>query len=795
MSLDFKDKVVIITGAGGGLGRVYALEYAKRGAKVVVNDLGAAEKVVDEIKAAGGMAVADKHSCEQGSEIVQTALNAFGKVDILINNAGILRDTSFLKMSPQKWQQVLDVHLNGSWKMTKACWDLFNKQKFGRIINTASAAGIYGNYGQSNYSAAKLGLHGMTLSLSKEGERNNVLCNTIAPIAKSRMTESVLPPEILENLKPEFVAPLVLYLTHPSTSENGGLFEVGAGYVAKVRWERAKGAIFKTDTTFTPNSVLAKWDQIHDFSEPQFPSSMADTNPMPYLEAAKNLPSNPQGPKIDLKNKVVVVTGAGNGLGKQYALLFAKNGAKVVVNDLGGSTFGGGQSSKAADQVVAEIKQMGGTAVANYDSVENGGSIIKTAIENFGRIDILVNNAGILRDKSVAKMTQEDWDIIQKVHLNGTFSTTNAAWPYFVKQKYGRVINTSSAIALYGNFGSVNYGAAKSAIIGLSNTLSIEGKSKNITVNVVVPTAGTRITSTIMPKEVVDALKPDYVAPFVVAITSTDTTGKIYEVGAGFIGNVKWQRTKGHGFKTEVKPEMIAQKWSKISDFSKATNPSSVQESYQEIFANFMEKDNNDVEKEASANVSFEYDFNYTIKDVILFHVGLNATAKELNLVYESSDNFTVLPVFANNPVVQAASLFPFEKVVNNYSLANLVHGEQFIQLLKPLSSEAKLHFKASLNEVVDLGKHAKVVLNVDGFEKTEHVIHGEILLFIKNAGGKGSKNAKDRGLATKQYKIPNRAPDHTVKEKTTKDQAALFRLSGDVNPLHIDPQCNIIFI
>eukprot|EP00095_Tigriopus_kingsejongensis_P003120 maker-scaffold366_size194251-snap-gene-0.19 protein:Tk03120 transcript:maker-scaffold366_size194251-snap-gene-0.19-mRNA-1 annotation:"peroxisomal multifunctional enzyme type 2-like" len=197
--------------------------------------------------------------------------------------------------------------------------------------------------------------------------------------------------------------------------------------------------------------------------------------------------------------KVALVTGAGGGLGKAYALLLASRGASVVVNDLGGSRTGEGQSSKAADEVVNEIRQKGGKAVGNYDSVEDGEAVIKTALDNFGRIDIVINNAGILRDRSIGRTSDSDWDLVQKVHLRGAFQVIRAAWPHMKKQKYGRIINTSSVAGIFGNFGQSNYSSAKAGLIGLTSTLAIEGERSGIQANVIVPMAASRLTQDILP--------------------------------------------------------------------------------------------------------------------------------------------------------------------------------------------------------------------------------------------------------------------------------------------------------
>uniref|UniRef100_A0A0K0EVG5 Peroxisomal multifunctional enzyme type 2 n=1 Tax=Strongyloides venezuelensis TaxID=75913 RepID=A0A0K0EVG5_STRVS len=264
--------------------------------------------------------------------------------------------------------------------------------------------------------------------------------------------------------------------------------------------------------------------------------------------------------------KVVLITGAGGGLGRTYALEFAKRGAKVVVNDLGGSAHGTDSSTSMADKVVNEIKAFGGIAVANYDSVEFGEKLVKTAIDNFGRIDIVINNAGILRDKSFQKIGDLDWDLIQKVHLKGAFSVSKAAWPYMKEQKYGRIIVTSSNSGVYGNFGQANYSAAKMGLVGLSNTLAIEGAKYNIKVNSLIPTAGSRLTITAMPEDMVEALKPEFVTPLVVYMCheSFPHTGGIFEAGAGWYGQVQFYRSIGKVI-SNATAEQVAENWGKIS--------------------------------------------------------------------------------------------------------------------------------------------------------------------------------------------------------------------------------------
>jgi len=243
----FDDRVAIVTGAGGGLGKTYALELARRGAKVVVNDLGGAadgtgagssmaDEVVKEIEAAGGMAVANYDSVstpEGGEAIVQTAVDNFGKVDIVINNAGILRDKSFSKLEPENLEIVLDVHLKGAFFVSQPAFRVMKENNFGRFIFTASGAGIFGNFGQTNYGAAKMGLVGLSSVLAVEGAKNNIKCNVIAPIARTRLTEQLLGP-MAEHLDPAFVTPLVVYLSSEACELTHEIFDVGGGRYARI---------------------------------------------------------------------------------------------------------------------------------------------------------------------------------------------------------------------------------------------------------------------------------------------------------------------------------------------------------------------------------------------------------------------------------------------------------------------------------------------------------------------------------------------------------------------------------
>ncbi len=295
---------------------------------------------------------------------------------------------------------------------------------------------------------------------------------------------------------------------------------------------------------------------------------------------------------VRFEEKVVIVTGAGGGIGRAHALAFAKAGAKVVVNDLGGSTHGEGANASAADRVVAEIREAGGTAVANHDSVTDGDKIVQNALDAFGRIDVVVNNAGILRDKTFHKMDDADWDLVYQVHVAGAYKVTRAAWPHMREQNYGRVIFTSSTSGIYGNFGQSNYGMAKLGLYGLTRTLAIEGRKNNIFVNAIAPTGGTRMTEGLIPQQVFEQLKPELISPLVVYLGSEncqDTAG-LYEVGGGWIGKVRWERSNGAGFdpKAGFDADDVASAWKQIGDFDGASHPEDSLQALQAMMANLQ---------------------------------------------------------------------------------------------------------------------------------------------------------------------------------------------------------------
>uniref|UniRef100_A0AAY4DKX0 Peroxisomal multifunctional enzyme type 2 n=1 Tax=Denticeps clupeoides TaxID=299321 RepID=A0AAY4DKX0_9TELE len=470
------------------------------------------------------------------------------------------------------------------------------------------------------------------------------------------------------------------------------------------------------------------------------------------------------------------------GLGREYALAFGERGASVVVNDLGGDIKGGGKSSAAADKVVEEIRAKGGKAVANYDSVEDGEKLIQTALEAFGRID-----------RSFGRTSDQDWDLIHRVHLRGSFQVTRAAWNHMKNQKFGRIIMTASAAGIYGNFGQGNYSAAKLGLLGLSNTLAIEGRKYNIHCNTIAPTAGSRLTETVMPPDLLESLKAEYVAPLVLWLCheQCQENGSLFEVGAGWIGKLRWERTQGAILRHKdqpMTPESVRDRWDQICDFADATKPANIQgesrvDEGQGLRANRTSGVASSAinPSEAVGQVLPEMTYSYTHIECILYALGVGMSTKDadhLKFLYEGHEAFTCLPTFGVIPAQCSMFNGGLSSIPGlNIDFTRLLHGEQYLELYKPLPTSGTLTSRASIADIVDKGSGAVILLDVNTYNGAELICYNQFSVFIVGAGGFGGKRNSDK--AKSPVAPPSRAPDAVVTDETTSNQAALYRLSG----------------
>ncbi|TFY79217.1 hypothetical protein EWM64_g4801 [Hericium alpestre] len=485
-----------------------------------------------------------------------------------------------------------------------------------------------------------------------------------------------------------------------------------------------------------------------------------------------SLPSNFQAsPEVRFDGKTVIVTAASAGFGRAFALMYGRLGANVVVNDV---------DAQGARKVVDEIKIAGGKAVAAVFSPEEGEAIVKTALDTFGGVHVLNYNARVMHNNLIESVSPAEWDTVIRAQLRGAYKCAQAVWPIFQKQTYGRIVTGSSAVGMYGNVGQASYSTAKAAIIGLTKTLAIEGRKYNILANTVATTAGAAMTSKNGLQEAANVFKSEFYAPIMGYLSSSadneETTGGVFEVSGAWISQIRWQQAGGHGFPVNrpYTPEEVYANWKDIVDFSEdvVSNPASGQEGMEQIMANFenvgddeegdakdqsatlyADPEDSELVREAKKNETNLHEYNFTERDVILYNLGIGATEKELQWTFEGDDNFGALPTFGVIPQFPASS--------------------------------------GLILEVQDKGKAAAVTVITDTKDESgQTIFENQTTLFIRGAGGFGGRrNGKDRGSASAANVPPKRQPDVVMEEKTLPSQAALYRLSGDTNPLHILPE------
>uniref|UniRef100_A0A674P6L9 Hydroxysteroid (17-beta) dehydrogenase 4 n=1 Tax=Takifugu rubripes TaxID=31033 RepID=A0A674P6L9_TAKRU len=516
------------------------------------------------------------------------------------------------------------------------------------------------------------------------------------------------------------------------------------------------------------------------------------------------------GHRAPAESSNLTVVFVSTGLGREYALAFAERGASVVVNDLGGNAKGGGKSSAAADKVVEEIRAKGGKAVANYDSVEDGEKLIQSALKEFGRIGECWLHWNIYMEGFLFVFQ----DLIHRIHLRGSFLVTRAAWDHMKKQKFGRIIMTTSAAGIYGNFGQSNYSAAKLGLLGLANTLAIEGSKHNIYCNTIAPVAGSRLTETVMPPDLVASLKPEYVAPLVLWLCheQCQENGGLFEVGAGWVGKLRWERSQGQIMRQKSRPmtpEAVRDQWDKICDFTDATKPTTIQGQHAlgSITVSFLSSFSPSVSHLLSFSPFLPLPpplpqalavgqklpvstFNFNHTQCILYALGVGMSTKDpdhLRFLYEGHPDFSCLPTFGVIPSQAAMMDGGLASIPGlNIDFTQVLHGEQYLEFYRPLPTSGTLTSEATIADVLDKGSGAVILLDVNTYSGGELICYNQFSVFVVGAGRFGGTRTSAKAKAP--LPPPKRAPDAVVTDCTTRDQAALYRLSGDWNPLHIDP-------
>jgi multifunctional beta-oxidation protein len=587
-------------------------------------------------------------------------------------------------------------------------------------------------------------LYGLGKALAKEGLKTNVFCNMIAPVAGTRITETVLPQEILSKIKPEFISPFVALLCHETSSINGSTFEVGGGFFSCVRPQIANGPFFDS------------FDDLKNY----FAHSKS-------IEGNKNLQEripNEENLDINLKDKVAVITGASNRIGEKFSKLLAQLGTTVILIDSAKNSKG----ESLVDIISKEINKKGGKSHYISLGVLETDKILEKIKKSFKKIDILINNTNFDFEKPFGAISDSEWEQAFNVNLNETYLITKLFFNFFSTQKYGKIINISSPASLIGNIDHTSYSSSKAGIWGLTKTLYLEFKKFNIDIGIVSPLFDFGANERNIVSEQI----------FLKFLTSVcrekiKMNGEFFIVGDKKVESIKMARSKLFRFQ-ENEPSQIAKKIDSFSKMENISYPKDAQTSFLS-FVQAVGDHNKNSGIEASMAKKIQID------DIIRYHLSVGFTHNDLEYIYENSSNFKILLTFSTTFIYDFLPKLDFNAILDSFKWVNLLHLGQSCQLIKKIEPGSVIKTNASISACKKSSTGSIVSLKIASMnEKEEVVFTNEVLLYIKMS--KPKKEFGDINRPNLSFNSFDEICDLNISENS----AALFRLSGDKNPLHM---------
>ena len=593
-------------------------------------------------------------------------------------------------------------------------------------------------------------LYGFGKSLAVEGMKKNVFCNMIAPVAGTRITETVLPKEVLEKIKPEYIGPFVATLCHESCSINGRTFEVGGGYFSCVKPQIAEG-----------NFVDSPFDIEKYLSELEMSKNNRLATQKPYsVEANKN---------NRLKDKVIVITRAGKGFGEKCSIDLSRLGASVILVDPSKNTNG----DFLVDILSRNINKSGGKSFPVPLGLSDSEKILEKIGTNYKTIDLLINCEGPKSNEPFDRMKDDEWESVFNANLNETFLMIKSISSFFVTQKFGKIINLLSLVSLTGNFGQTNYSASTAGIWGLSKTLFLEFKKKNIDIGILAPFEYNGKDKGISNK--FDVGVKQNLSDFIISVCGDKVKleGESYAVGSDSVSIIKMARSELFNFQG-CDSKGIIQRIIASLKMEKSSHPKDAQTSFLSFIQAVNDHDQKSVlETSSSKKVS--------VDDIIKYHISIGFTHKDLDYVYENSGNFKILLTFSTIFVYDFLPNFNFGKILNSFEWVNLLHLGQNCHWIRKIDPDSVINSKALISACKKASNGSLVSLQINSSnDKGELVYTNDILLYIKNSTPK--KEFGEISRPTIHFKSTEESCDINIPENS----AVLFRLSGDKNPLHM---------